>query len=101
MDGYVEEWLLQRTKADLLEMALEYRIPLAPVRGFDEVRNDPSLPSLFTKVECPDTGPIALTGPRYELPDAHSSNTRPAPTLCRHNSEIYAEELGYTPEAVA
>ena len=115
VDGYVEEWLLQHTKAELLEMALEHRIPLAPVRGFDEVRHDPSLASLFREVERPDTGPIALPGPPYVLsspvaapgatPAAHpepveGSQPRPAPTLGQHNSEIYAGELGYTPEEV-
>ena len=62
MDGYVEELLLRHTKAELLEIALEHRLPLAPLRGFDEVRNDPSLATLFTEVERPDTGPIARPG---------------------------------------
>ncbi len=100
VDGYVEEWLLQHTKAELLEMALEHRVPLAPVRGFDEVRHDPSLATLFTEVERPDTGPIAIPGPPYALAGAEVSHPRPAPTLGQHNSEIYAGELGYTPEEV-
>ena len=100
VDGYVEEWLLQHTKAELLEMALEHRVPLAPVRGFDEVRHDPSLATLFREVERPDTGPISMPGPPYALADAEVSHPRPAPTLGQHNSEIYAGELGYTPEEV-
>ena len=107
VDGYVEEWLLQHTKAELLELALEHRIPLAPVRGFDEVRHDPSLATLFRDVERPDTGPVTLPGPPYALggpgapPEtAEVSQPRPAPTLGQHNSEIYAGELGYTPEEV-
>ena len=143
VDGYVEEWLLQHTKAELLEMALEHRIPLAPVRGFDEVRHDPSLATLFREVERPDTGPVAMPGPPYALSgppytmsgsaahsdpgNAHSEppgthpepptsphpepptsphpepvegSPRPAPTLGQHNSEIYANELGYAPEEV-
>ena len=101
VDGYVEQWLLQHTKADLLEVALEHRIPLAPVRGFDEVRRDPSLATLFAEVERSDTGPVAIPGPAYELPGATVSQPRPAPTLGQHNSDIYAGELGYTPEEVA
>ncbi len=117
VDGYVEEWLLRHTKADLLELALEHRVPLAPVRGFDEVRHDPSLATLFREVERPDTGPIALPGPPYTLtspaltspaarseavshPELVEGSPRPAPTLGQHNSEIYAGELGYTPEEV-
>ena len=101
VDGYLEEWLLQHTKAELLEMALEHRIPLAPVRGFDEVRHDPSLFTLFTEIDRPDTGPVSIPGPAYELPGAEASTPRFAPTLGQHNSEVYCGELGYTPEEVA
>ena len=122
VDGYVEEWLLQHTKAELLELALERQIPLAPVRGFDEVRHDPSLATLFREVERPDTGPVAIPGPPYGLsapytdsdpslaahpdatltahPELVEGSPRPAPTLGQHNSEIYAGELGYAPEEV-
>ena len=101
VDGYVEEWLLQHTKAELLEMALEHRIPLAPVRGFDEVRHDPSLATLFSEIDRPDTGPVTIPGSPYQLSDAIVSPSRPAPTLGQHNSEVYCGELGYTPEEVA
>ena len=101
VDSYVEEWLLQHTKAELLEMALEHRVPLAPVRGFDEVRSDPSLDTLFAEIDRPDTGPIAYPGPPYELSGSEVSETRPAPTLGQHNGEIYCGELDYTPEEVA
>ena len=103
VDGYVEEWLLQFTKAELLDLALEHRIPLAPVRGFDEVRNDPSLETLFSDVSMPDidSGPVALPGPPYTLSEAVASASRPAPMLGQHNSEVYCGELGYTPEDIA
>ena len=101
VDGYVEEWLLQHTKAELLEMALEHRIPLAPVRGFDEVRNDPSLETLFADIGRADTGPIAFAGPPYVFSGSAAAVPRPAPTLGQDNSDIYCGELGYTPEEVA
>ena len=101
VDKYVEEWLRQHTKAELLEMALEHRIPLAPVRGFDEVRHDPSLAALFAEIERADTGPVALPGPPYALAGADARHPRPAPTLGQHNFEVLTTELGYTPEEVA
>ena len=48
IDGYVEAWLLDYTKEELLQIAMEHRVPLAPVRGYDEVRHDESLAGLFT-----------------------------------------------------
>ena len=107
VDGYLEEWLLQYTKAELLEMALEHRIPLAPVRGFDEVRHDLSLATLFAEIEYPGTGPVAMPGPPYSISEKGGNSeplqetSRPAPSLGQHNSEIYCGELGFTPEEVA
>ena len=98
VDGYVEEWLLKHTKAELLGLALEHRVPLAPVRNFDEVRNDESLADQFVAVDRSDTGPISFAGPPYKLPGQAVSPPRPAPFLGQHNADIYCERLGYTKE---
>ena len=98
VDGYVEEWLLKHTKAELLDLALEHRVPLAPVRNFDEVRNDESLADQFVAVDRSDTGLISFAGPPYKLPGQPVSPTRPAPFLGQHNADIYCERLGYTKE---
>ena len=97
VDGYVEAWLADYTKAELLEIALEHRIPLAPVRTYDEVRADPSLADLFVVIERDDTGPVAYPGPPYHLADADVAPPTPAPTLGQHNGEILCGELGYSP----
>ena len=111
VDGYVEAWLADYTKAELLALALEQRIPLAPVRTYDEVRADPSLADLFVVIERDDTGPIAYPGAPYRLPaaavdgnaagaaaaDASDAPPAPAPTLGQHNRELLCQELGYTP----
>ena len=98
VDGYVEEWLTQHTKAELLALALEHRVPLAPVRGFDEVRSDLSLADQFVAVERRDTGTVTLPGPPYKLPGQESGTPSPAPFLGQHNADIYCGELGYSKE---
>ncbi|MCI0895635.1 MAG: CoA transferase [Chloroflexi bacterium] len=98
VDGYVEEWLLKHTKGELLEMALEHRVPLAPVRGFDEVRGDPSLASQFVTIDRPDTGPVAYPGLPFQLTGLDPAAPTPAPTIGQHNSDVYCGRLGYTPE---
>ena len=98
VDGYVEEWLADYTKTELLEIALEHRIPLAPVRTYDEVRSDPSLADLFVVIERDDTGPVAYPGVPYRLADADVAPPSPAPTLGQHNRAVLCDELGYSPE---
>ena len=97
VDAYLEEWLADYTKAELLEIALEHRIPLAPVRTYEEVRNDPSLVDLFVEIDRADTGPVAYPGPPYRLADAAVAPPTPAPTLGQHNREILCGRLGFSP----
>ena len=96
VDGYVEEWLADYTKAELLEIALEHRIPLAPVRTYEEVRNDPSLADLFVEIDRADTGPVAYPGAPYRLANADTASPTPAPTLGQHNREILCGRLGFS-----
>ena len=97
VDAYLEEWLADYTKAELLEIALEHRIPLAPVRTYEEVRNDPSLADLFVEIHRADTGPVAYPGPPYRLADPAVAPPTPAPTLGQHNREILCGRLGFSP----
>jgi crotonobetainyl-CoA:carnitine CoA-transferase CaiB-like acyl-CoA transferase len=96
IDGYMEEWLLRHTKAELLELAMEHRIPLGPVRGFDEVRNDPSLEGWFEEIERDDTGGMSFPGPPYTFADSLPIAAFAAPRLGEHNEEVYTGELGFT-----
>ena len=97
VDAYLEEWLADYTKAELLEIALEHRIPLAPVRTYEEVRNDPSLADLFVEIDRADTGLVAYPGPPYRLSDAAVAPPTPAPTLGQHNREVLCDRLGFSP----
>ena len=98
VDGYLEDLLMNYTKAELLELALEHRIPLAPVRGYDEVQHDQSLTSMFVEIDRADTGPLPFPGPPYDLQGIEPSSPSPAPYLGQHNPDVYCDRLGYTKE---
>ncbi len=98
IDGYMEEWLMEHTKAELLAMAMERRIPLGPVRGFDEVRNDPGLADWFEEISRADTGALSFPGVPYALAEAEVRDAAPAPYLGQHNEEVYTGELGFSHE---
>ena len=98
IDSYMEEWLLEHTKAELLEMAMEHRIPLGPVRGFDEVRKDDGLKEWLVEISRDDTGPLSYPGTPYRLGESQESPAAPAPWLGQHNEEVYTGELGFSHE---
>jgi crotonobetainyl-CoA:carnitine CoA-transferase CaiB-like acyl-CoA transferase len=112
-DGYIfvgapegRQWrqlleLMHFTKAELLDIALEHRIPLAPVQGYDEVRHDPSLADLFVNIDRADTDPLPYPGPPYLLADAEVKPPDPAPYLGQHNEEVYCRILAYTRQQLA
>ena len=43
VDELVRPWLLQRTRDELLKLAQQFAVPVAPVRSVDEVLTDPQL----------------------------------------------------------
>ena len=98
IDGYMEAWLMEHTKAELLELAMEHRIPLGPVRGFDEVRQDPGLSGWFVEISRDDAGPVGFPGMPYALSDAPTCEGAPAPMLGQHNEEVLVGEMGFTHE---
>ncbi|MFQ6028528.1 MAG: CaiB/BaiF CoA transferase family protein [Dehalococcoidia bacterium] len=98
LDGYLEAWLMDYTKEELLALALEHRIPLAPVRNYAEVCHDPSLADLFVDIERADTGTVSYPGPPYLLAEAKTAPPTPAPYLGQHNEEVYCGTLDYTRE---
>jgi crotonobetainyl-CoA:carnitine CoA-transferase CaiB-like acyl-CoA transferase len=112
IDAHMESWLMDYTKAELLELALEHRIPLAPVRGYDEVRHEVSLADFFLDVERWDTGPLSFPGLPYILaedppsqgdppvvpPSQGGTVPAPAPFLGQHNEQVYCGMLKFTNE---
>ncbi len=52
----------------------------------------------FVEVDHPVAGPARYPGMAVRLPGETITASRPAPLLGQHNSEIFGEELGYTPE---
>ena len=98
IDAHLESWLMDYTKGQLLELALEHRIPLAPVRGYDEVRHEVSLADFFVDIERWDTGPLSFPGLPYLIQDADASLPAPAPFLGQHNEQVYCGMLKFTNE---
>jgi crotonobetainyl-CoA:carnitine CoA-transferase CaiB-like acyl-CoA transferase len=100
----VRTFTRSRTKAELLELALERGLLLAPVTTIAEVVESPQFASrgYFQSIAHPELGESF----RYPGPFAKFSATpieyrRRPPRVGEHNSEIYRDELGLSEREIA
>ncbi len=107
LDFEINKWTRHRRRAEIMRrLALEYKVPCAPVNGIDDVYNDPFLrggTSIFREMVDPG---IPKTGMAWAptLP-VHMSNGDITPVSCgvngQANEEIYCGMLGFTKDELA
>ncbi|HWO93831.1 MAG TPA: CoA transferase, partial [Dehalococcoidia bacterium] len=92
------EWLLQRTKQEVYEMALARGVPCFPVNSMAEVVGSRQFRfrEYFREVEHPVAGRVVQPGPAIRFGSTPWQVRRPAPTLGQHTAEVICDELGYT-----
>ncbi|RPI43527.1 MAG: CoA transferase [Betaproteobacteria bacterium] len=93
----VSRFLLERTKQQLFEGAIERRILLFPVSTLGDILEDPQLEArgFFRTAESSDFGAgLTLLGPFARASATPIRATGSAPRLGQHNAEIYIDELG-------
>jgi formyl-CoA transferase len=104
IDGMVEAWTRQRSKAEAVRLLTKAHVPCAPVQTTAEVVNDPHLleRGLWVDVEHPTRGktrvpvsPIRLHG------SAPAVVARPAPLLGADTDRVLGELLGLGADELA
>jgi crotonobetainyl-CoA:carnitine CoA-transferase CaiB-like acyl-CoA transferase len=100
----LERFLLTRTKAEIMEKAVERSILLFPVTDAKDIMESAQLKSreFFLQVEHPELGqaitypgfPVKVSGMPYRM-------QRRAPSVGEHNEEVYIRELGFTRDELA
>ena len=93
IEAKIEEWLEDRTMAEVFEMAARARLPIAPVSDLEEVLNLDQLKSrhFLAQLEHPAAGMLTYPGAPYKLTTEAWKLERPAPLLGQHNREVFAE----------
>jgi crotonobetainyl-CoA:carnitine CoA-transferase CaiB-like acyl-CoA transferase len=96
LDALQISWLVTRTRAELMELFAQHKIPCQPVQPFDEVVDSDQLKQreYFTEVEHPVMGRATVPGLPFRLPQSPYAVSRPAPLLGEHNEEIFCERAG-------
>jgi len=103
MERLTKNFFMSKTKAELMDGAIKYRIMLYPISTTRDLLESPQLGSrgFWTDVVHPELNDTI----RYPGKWANNSETPPAisrraPLIGEHNEEIYAGELGLSGEEI-
>ena len=96
------EWLMQHTKQEIYEMALERNVACFPVNTMREVLDSRQYAArdFLVTVDHPVAGPVRQPGAPADYSGTPWAVRRPAPLLGEHNAEVLGG-LGYADEDLA
>jgi crotonobetainyl-CoA:carnitine CoA-transferase CaiB-like acyl-CoA transferase len=100
----VRNFTRSRTKAELLQLAVERGFLITPVTTIEEVVESPQFASrdYFQHVAHPELGEsFRYPGPFAKFSASPVEYRRRPPTVGEHNSEIYRDELGLSEREIA
>lgn len=99
----VEEWTMQHTIDDAVEILLKAGIPAAPINTIDRLVKDPHIAGareMFVEVDHPVAGKLKITGSHIKLSDTKTAIKSSSPLLGQHNNEIYEKILDINEEKI-
>ena len=93
-----EQWLADRSRSEVYELALEHKVPGFPVQSMREVVESEQLRAreFFVEVDHPLAGRVEQPGPPARYSKTPWQIRRPAPLLGQHTREVLCAALGYT-----
>jgi len=102
VDAMVYEWLLVRTKREVMEKAQSVGYFCGAINTMEDVFNDPHLAArgFLTEVDHPATGKLVYPGAPFQMSESPWRAGR-APLLGEHTSEVLCGRLGLAGEDVA
>jgi formyl-CoA transferase len=94
----IEEWLVDKTRAQAVSLLGERGVPSGPVYTAEDVFNDPHIAArhMLVTVDDPVAGPRKYARSPVHLSAAPEIPTNPAPGLGEHTRPILSDLLGYS-----
>jgi crotonobetainyl-CoA:carnitine CoA-transferase CaiB-like acyl-CoA transferase len=98
----VAAWVKDKTMAELQKIMDDAGLPFALVMDTAQIVADPHMNSrqMTVEVEQMLSGALKMPGTVFKLSQTPGDPFPPAPFLGEHNSEVYAELLGYSEEKI-
>ncbi|MCX6001286.1 MAG: CoA transferase, partial [Chloroflexi bacterium] len=103
LDSIVAAWVKDKTMAEMQKIMDDAGLPFAPVMDTAQIVADPHMNSrrMTVEVEQMLSGTLKMPGTVFKLSQTPGDPFPPAPFLGEHNSEVYAELLGYSEDRIA
>ncbi len=100
IEAHIMSWMMDYTKAELFERGQDAGLGVFPLNTAADVYAEPQYRyrEFFQNVEHPIAGTHEYPGISYKLSDHQSEIRHRAPLLGEHNSDVFCEELGRSPE---
>ena len=88
-DAYVEPWLRQHTKEELLQIFMQYRVPSGPILDARDLVESRHLGerAFFQQFDHPTAGHVKLPGFQFRMSASPLRAASPAPALGQHNEQ--------------
>jgi crotonobetainyl-CoA:carnitine CoA-transferase CaiB-like acyl-CoA transferase len=100
LDQALATWTRQRTPTEVVHHLQAHGVTSGPVLSAADAYKDPHLQTrgFFTRVTHPDAGTHDYPGVLWQMSHTPSTIRRPPCCLGEHNTYVYGELLGYSPE---
>ena len=99
LDTLVADWVREKTVAEIVTTLERAEVPVAPVHSIPQAAHDPHLweRKMLVEAEEPESGRTFVPGLTVKFSDTPGA-VGPIPRPGQHNSEIYCDLLGCTPD---
>jgi crotonobetainyl-CoA:carnitine CoA-transferase CaiB-like acyl-CoA transferase len=98
LDKIVGAWVLERTRAEVIEQLIKAEVAVAPVYDFKDLAEDPHLIArkALATIDDPELGTLRMPDVQPRLSDTPGRIRYAGLPMGVHNKEIYQERLGLT-----
>jgi CoA:oxalate CoA-transferase len=98
IDQVLQEWVAQRTAAEVITVLQKARVPCSVVNTIDKLEDDSQVVAreMIVNMDYPGLGNLPLPGLPVKLSLTPGSIRSRAPKVGEHNEEIYSELLGFS-----
>ena len=90
LDGYLTDWMADKTKQEVFDICQEARVPFGPVNTIQDIVDGPPFAQCWEDIDHPVAGSVRQSRPPYELSVTPARVRRGAPILGEHTAEVLA-----------